>query len=62
VTTERCDDPECMICYPLVTRTGRVLSEDDIQALADEAEHGYDIGVIKERKRNDDTGTRGQSH
>jgi hypothetical protein len=38
-----CGDPDCLICHPLVTKTGRVLTEDDIQALADEAELGYDF-------------------
>lgn len=49
MTTERCDDPECMICYPLVTRTGRVLTDDDIQRFADEAEQGYEVEKLRER-------------
>jgi hypothetical protein len=31
---------------PLVTRTGRVLTGADVQALADEAERGYDIAEL----------------
>ena len=30
---------------PMVTKTGRVLTDDDVQALADEAERGYDISI-----------------
>lgn len=32
-----------------VTETGRVLTEEDIQALADEAERGYDVSLLKDR-------------
>jgi hypothetical protein len=38
-----CGDPDCSICHPYVTKTGRVLTEDDIQALADEAEQVVEI-------------------
>jgi len=31
---------------PLVTKTGRVLTADDVQDLADEAERGYDISEL----------------
>lgn len=32
------------------TRSGRVLSEDDIDALADRAEHGFDLSTWKPRR------------
>lgn len=32
---------------PVVTATGKVLTEKDIQALADEAERGYDVSLLK---------------
>jgi len=32
---------------PMVTKTGKVLTDEDIQALADEAERGYDVERIK---------------
>jgi hypothetical protein len=38
-TVERLDEP-------VVTRTGKVLTDDDIQALADEAEAGYDLDQL----------------
>lgn len=34
---ERCDDPSCLTCYPAVTRTGKVLTGDDLDQLAAEA-------------------------
>lgn len=34
---------------PLVTRTGRVLSEADLAGLVAEAERGYDVEQIRER-------------
>jgi hypothetical protein len=33
------------------TKTGKVLTEADIQAMADEAEQGYDVEVLKARRR-----------
>lgn len=33
--------------YPLVTASGKELSEADVQALADEAEAGYDVEKIR---------------
>jgi hypothetical protein len=36
--------------HPMVTRTGRVLTDADIQALADEAEAGYDVSKLKPRE------------
>jgi hypothetical protein len=33
----------------LHTKTGKVLTDDDIQALADEAERGYDVSHLRER-------------
>lgn len=35
---------------PLVTRTGKVLTDADIEALADEAEAGYDLDRITVRR------------
>lgn len=34
---------------PLVTATGKVLTDGDVEALADEAERGYDVRNVKER-------------
>ena len=34
---------------PLRTKSGKVLTDDDIQALADEAEAGYDVSHLKPR-------------
>lgn len=42
--TQRIEIPEL-----LVTKTGKVLTDDDIQALADEAERGYDVSHLKEQ-------------
>jgi hypothetical protein len=36
---------------PYTTRSGRVLSDDDIEALADEAERSPDLEALKSRKR-----------
>lgn len=36
---------------PYVTKTGRVLTEADIEELADEAEHGYDVNMMKPRRK-----------
>lgn len=33
------------------TKTGRVLIDSDIEALADEAEQGYDVDTLKVRRR-----------
>lgn len=33
------------------TKTGKVLSDADIEALADEAERGYDIEALQRRRR-----------
>jgi hypothetical protein len=33
------------------TKTGKVLTDADIERLADEAEQGYDVGVLKRRRR-----------
>lgn len=35
---------------PLITKSGKVLTDEDIERLADEAERGYDIENLKERK------------
>jgi hypothetical protein len=37
---------------PFTTRTGRVLCDAEIEALADEAERGYDVKVLKPRRRD----------
>jgi hypothetical protein len=37
---------------PLRTKTGRVLTDADIQALADEAERGYDLPAQRRRRVN----------
>ena len=36
---------------PVKTRTGRVLSDAEIEALADQAESGYDVEQLKTRRR-----------
>lgn len=33
------------------TKTGKILTDADIEAMADEAEHGYDVKVLKSRRR-----------
>jgi hypothetical protein len=33
-----------------VTKSGRVLTDEDIEALADEAERGYDVSNLKCRR------------
>ena len=35
----------------LTTETGRVLTDQDLETLADEAERGYDISELKGKKR-----------
>ena len=36
---------------PFKTKTGKVLTDADIETLADEAERGYDVEVLKTRRR-----------
>jgi hypothetical protein len=36
---------------PYKTKTGRVLSDDDIEAMADEAERSLDVEMLKGRRR-----------
>ncbi|MHB1712329.1 MAG: ribbon-helix-helix protein, CopG family [Acidimicrobiales bacterium] len=33
------------------TRTGKVLTDSDIETMADEAERGYDVEMLKSRRR-----------
>ncbi|MDA8316442.1 MAG: ribbon-helix-helix protein, CopG family [Actinomycetota bacterium] len=33
------------------TKTGKILTDTDIEALADEAERGFDVEILKERRR-----------
>lgn len=42
-------DPNCLINPAAVTKTGKKVTEDDFLALADEAEEGYDVELLKER-------------
>lgn len=42
-------NPDCEWARPK-TKTGRVLTDEDIQALADEAEQGYDVSHLLNRK------------
>ena len=37
-----------------VTASGRVLTDDEIEALADEAERGYDVAQLRQRPASDD--------
>jgi hypothetical protein len=47
---ERCD-----LTRHYHTKTGKVLTDEDIQALADEAERGYDVSHLKDKRdRRDD--------
>lgn len=39
---------------PLRTKTGRILTDEEIEALAAEAERGYDISQIQDRFRRGD--------
>jgi hypothetical protein len=45
------DDPSqwAPIEGPLVTKTGKVLTDEDIEALADEAERGYDVSHLVDK-------------
>lgn len=36
---------------PYVTKTGKVLTEEDIEKLSEEAEAGYDVSQLKEHRR-----------
>lgn len=36
---------------PFKTKTGKVLTDVDIEAMADEAERGYDLDMLKARRR-----------
>jgi predicted transcriptional regulator len=36
---------------PARTKTGRVLTDAEIEALADDAERGYDVAALKSRRR-----------
>lgn len=36
---------------PYRTRTGKILTDADIEAIADEAERGYDFEALKKRRR-----------
>jgi hypothetical protein len=44
---EMCGNPDRLICYPLRTKTGRVLTSEDLDALVEEAERGYDVGTLR---------------
>jgi hypothetical protein len=48
------DDPGDPAPAVLRTKTGRVLTDADIEALADEAERGYDVEDILRRRGPDD--------
>jgi hypothetical protein len=43
---------------PFITKTGKVLTDADIEALADEAERGYDVSRLKGKpnRREEDDG------
>lgn len=41
---KECGDPGCLICHPPVTKTGKVITEAELEAWAAEAEAGYNIG------------------
>lgn len=36
---------------PYTTKTGKVLTDADIEAMAEEAERGYDVETLKTRRR-----------
>ena len=36
---------------PYKTKTGRVLTDADIESMADEAERGYDVETLRSRRR-----------
>jgi len=36
---------------PYTTKTGKVLTDSDIEAMADEAERGYEVETLKARRR-----------
>lgn len=38
---------------PFITKTGKVLTDDDLEALVDEAECGYDVSKIMTVLRQD---------
>lgn len=44
------DGSEPVDC-PMVTKTGRILTEADVAALADEAERGYDVTHLHHKRR-----------
>jgi len=55
----RCGDTERAVvdavrarreAQPMVTKSGRVLTDADVQALADEAERGYDVDKLRRRR------------
>jgi hypothetical protein len=44
------DCPECLTAMGMYrTKTGKVLTEGDIEALAAEAEQGYDVTTVRKR-------------
>lgn len=48
---ERTDEEREADEAPYITKTGKVLTDADIEALADEAERGYDISKLKPRSQ-----------
>lgn len=44
---------DAALTAPYVTKTGRVLTDADIEALADEAERGYDVSHLIKRTEKD---------
>jgi hypothetical protein len=44
---ETCGYPDCVFCYPLVTGTGRILTQDELDQLVEEAAAGYDLSRIR---------------
>lgn len=47
-TVDYCDEHK-----PLVTKSGRIMTDAEVEALAEEAERGYDISQLRERPRTD---------
>ena len=45
---ETCGYEDCLFCHPMVTKSGRVLTEADLIELVDEAERGYGIARIRQ--------------
>jgi hypothetical protein len=45
---ETCGDLDCVICHPMVTRSGHVVTPEELEQWAEEAGTGYVLSKLRE--------------